>query len=324
MDYHLLGLILSFLFNGTKVLAGYPIWWSLALGQQYSSLGSQPILCGSIPGLVPKQLRFCRNYIEIMPSVAEGVKLGIQECQHQFRGRRWNCTTIDDSLAIFGPVLDKGNPWGQSWHSSTGLCMHRDCPAGNAPGKGHLNPGGPGRRWEANPVSHVLLLTLFCPGQTILDHMHLKCKCHGLSGSCEVKTCWWAQPDFRAIGDYLKDKYDSASEMVVEKHRESRGWVETLRAKYALFKPPTERDLVYYENSPNFCEPNPETGSFGTRDRTCNVTSHGIDGCDLLCCGRGHNTRTEKRKEKCHCIFHWCCYVSCQECTRVYDVHTCK
>lgn len=87
---------------------------SLALGQQYSSLGSQPILCGSIPGLVPKQLRFCRNYIEIMPSVAEGVKLGIQECQHQFRGRRWNCTTIDDSLAIFGPVLDKGKlrSWG--------------------------------------------------------------------------------------------------------------------------------------------------------------------------------------------------------------------
>uniref|UniRef100_A0A8C9PST3 Protein Wnt n=1 Tax=Spermophilus dauricus TaxID=99837 RepID=A0A8C9PST3_SPEDA len=159
---------------------------------------------------------------------------------------------------------------------------------------------------------------------TILDHMHLKCKCHGLSGSCEVKTCWWAQPDFRAIGDFLKDKYDSASEMVVEKHRESRGWVETLRAKYALFKPPTERDLVYYENSPNFCEPNPETGSFGTRDRTCNVTSHGIDGCDLLCCGRGHNTRTEKRKERCHCIFHWCCYVSCQECIRIYDVHTCK
>lgn len=160
--------------------------------------------------------------------------------------------------------------------------------------------------------------------QTILDHMHLRCKCHGLSGSCEVKTCWWAQPDFRMLGDYLKDKYDSASEMVVEKHRESRGWVETLRVKYNFFKHPTERDLVYYEGSPNFCEPNSETGSFGTRDRVCNVSSHGIEGCDLLCCGRGHNTRTEKRKEKCHCIFHWCCYVSCQECVRVYDVHTCK
>ncbi|XP_029783062.1 proto-oncogene Wnt-3 isoform X1 [Suricata suricatta] len=177
---------------------------------------------------------------------------------------------------------------------------------------------------EAGRTGHISSGVWRPVEQTILDHMHLKCKCHGLSGSCEVKTCWWAQPDFRAIGDFLKDKYDSASEMVVEKHRESRGWVETLRAKYALFKPPTERDLVYYENSPNFCEPNPETGSFGTRDRTCNVTSHGIDGCDLLCCGRGHNTRTEKRKEKCHCIFHWCCYVSCQECIRIYDVHTCK
>lgn len=81
---------------------------SLAVGHQYTSLGTQPILCSSIPGLVPKQLRFCRNYVEIMPSMAEGVKIGIQECQHQFRGRRWNCTTISDNLAIFGPVLDKG------------------------------------------------------------------------------------------------------------------------------------------------------------------------------------------------------------------------
>lgn len=93
---------------------------SLALGQQYSSLGSQPILCGSIPGLVPKQLRFCRNYIEIMPSVAEGVKLGIQECQHQFRGRRWNCTTIKDNLAIFGPVLDKGTAFPQQRKTPAG------------------------------------------------------------------------------------------------------------------------------------------------------------------------------------------------------------
>lgn len=80
---------------------------SLAVGPQHSSLGTHPVLCASIPGLVPKQLRFCRNYMEIMPSVAEGVRLGVQECQHQFRGRRWNCTTVD-SLAIFGPVLDRG------------------------------------------------------------------------------------------------------------------------------------------------------------------------------------------------------------------------
>uniref|UniRef100_A0A8C9RJ39 Protein Wnt n=1 Tax=Scleropages formosus TaxID=113540 RepID=A0A8C9RJ39_SCLFO len=356
-----------FLCGLTHVTASYPIWWSLAVGHQYSSLGTQPILCGSIPGLVPKQLRFCRNYVEIMPSVAEGVKLGIQECQHQFRGRRWNCTTVNDNLAIFGPVLDKGecvrivpvvsaatreSAFVHAIASAgVAFAVTRSCAEGSATICGcdtrHKGPPGDGWKWggcsedvefgsmvsrefadarENRPDARSAMNRHNNEaGRTsINDHMHLKCKCHGLSGSCEVKTCWWSQPDFRVIGDYLKDKYDSASEMVVEKHRESRGWVETLRPRYAYFKPPTERDLVYYESSPNFCEPNSDTGSFGTRDRICNLTSHGIDGCDLLCCGRGHNTRTERRKEKCHCIFHWCCYVSCQECVRIYDVHTCK
>ncbi|KAL1279776.1 hypothetical protein QQF64_014376 [Cirrhinus molitorella] len=336
-------------------MASYPIWWSLAVGHQYTSLGTQPILCSSIPGLVPKQLRFCRNYVEIMPSVAEGVKIGIQECQHQFRGRRWNCTTINDNLAIFGPVLDKATRESAFVHAiaSAGVAfaVTRACSEGSVTicGCDTRRKGPPGEGWKWGGCSEdvefgSMVSREFADARenrpdarsamnrhnneagrvSITDHMYLKCKCHGLSGSCEVKTCWWSQPDFRVIGDYMKDKYDSASEMVVEKHRESRGWVETLRPKYTFFKPPTETDLVYYESSPNFCEPNPETGSFGTRDRICNLTSHGIDGCDLLCCGRGHNTRTEKRKEKCHCIFHWCCYVSCQECTRVYDVHTCK
>nr|XP_045254094.1 protein Wnt-3a isoform X1 [Macaca fascicularis] len=338
-----------------QALGSYPIWWSLAVGPQYSSLGSQPILCASIPGLVPKQLRFCRNYVEIMPSVAEGIKIGIQECQHQFRGRRWNCTTVHDSLAIFGPVLDKATRESAFVHAiaSAGVAfaVTRSCAEGTATicGCSSRHQGSPGKGWKWGGCSEDIefggmVSREFADArenrpdarsamnrhnneagrQAIASHMHLKCKCHGLSGSCEVKTCWWSQPDFRAIGDFLKDKYDSASEMVVEKHRESRGWVETLRPRYTYFKVPTERDLVYYEASPNFCEPNPETGSFGTRDRTCNVSSHGIDGCDLLCCGRGHNARAERRREKCRCVFHWCCYVSCQECTRVYDVHTCN
>ncbi|CAD7679765.1 unnamed protein product [Nyctereutes procyonoides] len=330
--------------------AGPPPHWasphprSLAVGPQYSSLGTQPILCASIPGLVPKQLRFCRNYVEIMPSVADGMKISIQECQHQFRGRRWNCTTVNNSLAIFGPVLDKATRESAFVHAiaSAGVAfaVTRSCAEGSAAICEGWKWGGcsediefgsmvsrefaDARENRPDARSAMNRHNNEAGRQAIASHMHLKCKCHGLSGSCEVKTCWWSQPDFRSIGDFLKDKYDSASEMVVEKHRESRGWVETLRPRYSYFKVPTERDLVYYEASPNFCEPNPETGSFGTRDRTCNVSSHGIDGCDLLCCGRGHNARTEQRREKCHCVFHWCCYVSCQECARVYDVHTCK
>uniref|UniRef100_A0A8B9YFZ4 Protein Wnt n=1 Tax=Bos mutus grunniens TaxID=30521 RepID=A0A8B9YFZ4_BOSMU len=291
---------------------------------------------------------------EIMPSVA-GREAGHPGVPAPVSGPPLELHHHRRQPGHLGPVLDKATRESAFVHAiaSAGVAfaVTRSCAEGTSTicGCDSHHKGPPGEGWKWGGCSEdadfgVLVSREFADARenrpdarsamnkhnneagrtTILDHMHLKCKCHGLSGSCEVKTCWWAQPDFRAIGDFLKDKYDSASEMVVEKHRESRGWVETLRAKYALFKPPTERDLVYYENSPNFCEPNPETGSFGTRDRTCNVTSHGIDGCDLLCCGRGHNTRTEKRKEKCHCIFHWCCYVSCQECIRIYDVHTCK
>ncbi|XP_061413103.1 proto-oncogene Wnt-3-like [Lethenteron reissneri] len=335
--------------------AAYPLWWSLGVGPQWASLGSQPVLCASIPGLVPKQLRFCRNYQELMPSVAEGVRLGIQECQHQFRGRRWNCTTMTEGPAIFGPVLERATREASFVHAvssaGVGFAVTRACADGTSTicGCDNKHRGEPSGGWKWGGCSEdadfgVMVSREFADARenrpdarsamnrhnneagrvSILDFMQRKCKCHGLSGSCEVKTCWWAQPSFRTVGDHLKDKYDSASEMLVERHRESRGWVETLRPKYPLFKPPAERDLVYYETSPNFCEPSVETGSLGTHGRPCNLTSHGIDGCDLLCCSRGYNTHTERRREKCKCVFHWCCYVSCQECARVYDIHTCK
>ena len=28
--------------------------------------------------------------------------------------------------------------------------------------------------------------------------------------------------------------------------------------------------------------------------------------------------------ENCHCKFHWCCEIICQNCTRELDIHTCK
>lgn len=40
--------------------------------------------------------------------------------------------------------------------------------------------------------------------------MQRKCKCHGLSGSCELKTCWKIFPDLHFIGKILKNKFESA------------------------------------------------------------------------------------------------------------------
>ena len=46
--------------------------------------------------------------------------------------------------------------------------------------------------------------------QAVSQHMQLKCRCHGISGSCELKTCWRTIPSFDVIGNYLKAKYSTA------------------------------------------------------------------------------------------------------------------
>jgi wingless-type MMTV integration site family protein 2 len=66
------------------------------------------------------------------------------------------------------------------------------------------------------------------------------------------------------------------------------------------------------------------SGSLGTSGRECEKDSLGPDGCDIMCCGRGYDTQTVKRVQKCECKFHWCCYVKCKQCEEWKDVHTCK
>lgn len=51
--------------------------------------------------------------------------------------------------------------------------------------------------------------------QHVRSQMRQECKCHGMSGSCTVKTCWMRLPPFRAVGDSLKDRYDGASRIMV-------------------------------------------------------------------------------------------------------------
>lgn len=89
-------------------------------------------------------------------------------------------------------------------------------------------------------------------------------------------------------------------------------------------KKPGRRDLVYFESSSSYCEKDASTDFPGTYGRECNATSIGIDGCDLLCCGRGYVSKMYTVRERCSCIFQWCCVVKCEICTRMRVLHTCK
>ena len=114
--------------------------------------------------------------------------------------------------------------------------------------------------------------------------MRTVCKCHGMSGSCTVKTCWRMLPLFSEVGLKLKEKFDGASKVIAT--NDGKGFIP----EGASIKVPGKEDLVYSEESPDFCEANKATGSLGTKGRECNATSKGVDGCELLCCGRGYQT----------------------------------
>ena len=156
--------------------------------------------------------------------------------------------------------------------------------------------------------------------------MSQDCKCHGVSGSCAVKTCWTTLPPFRKIGEALRKRYRRSKFVIpyVDKGRYWRPVALVLKKSKQRHRKPRRSHLIYVEKSPNYCDYDVTTGSLGTVGRYCNRTSNGPDGCDLMCCGRGYNTHQYTKVWQCKCKFHWCCYVECQRCSERTEQYTCK
>ncbi|XP_046571495.1 protein Wnt-4-like [Haliotis rubra] len=313
--------------------------------------------CDSLAGLVKRQKKLCKRNVELMESVKVGAKRAIEECQFQFENRRWNCSTTDSKRLFGNVILKQGTREAAFVHaiSSAGVAhaVTRACSSGQlqkcgcdrtvrgwspegfewsgcshniaygtAFSKAFVDAREKGKkRKQKNPARALMNLHNNEAGRrAIEDFMKVECKCHGVSGSCETKTCWKAMPSFREVGRILKEKFDGATE-VRHMVTGTRGDLVPLNDQ---FKPHTEADLVYMAGSPDFCEPDKRTGSLGTHGRICNKTSKAIDGCELMCCGRGYTTIKKTIVERCMCKFHWCCYVKCKKCERDVDVHICN
>ncbi|XP_009988709.1 PREDICTED: protein Wnt-4a-like, partial [Tauraco erythrolophus] len=82
-------------------------WLYLAKQPSLRAVLQDPSGCKGLTGLVEEQVRVCRRQVEAMDAVKRGAELAVEECQHQFHSRRWNCSTLQ-GLQVFGKVAIQG------------------------------------------------------------------------------------------------------------------------------------------------------------------------------------------------------------------------
>ncbi|XP_012289093.1 protein Wnt-10a [Orussus abietinus] len=336
------------------------------------------VVCNGIPGLTKEQRELCHRSPDVTVAALKGLQMAISECQHQFTWHRWNCSSLTPSSRNqqSSVLLQRGyretafayaiSAAGVAHSVARACSMGRLLSCGCDPSsyKGRTPAKARGTQWKWGGCSHNLEYGMefskeFLDSRekagdiqstvnlhnnqagrlAVASNMQVRCKCHGMSGSCELKTCWKVTPDFRIVGKTLKDRFKNAV-LVAQSNLGSVTPLTRVRGsrrrrpdrqrqrKHRGGRRRRPRDLAkqlfYYQKSPNFCERDPAADIPGTAGRRCNRTSGGGDGCAALCCGRGYNVVRQRRTERCRCKFHWCCFVQCQNCTVEEWITVCK
>ncbi|XP_075986295.1 protein Wnt-7b-like isoform X2 [Anticarsia gemmatalis] len=318
------------------------------------SLGAA-LVCARAAGLTERQRAMCRQSPAAIAAIGDGLRMAYAECRVQLAGRRWNCSGVGDSHH-FGHVMPLASREAAFTyaitsagvtHALSAACARGDlpacqCTANRRRGSSTADQfewGGCGSgAWGARTARRFLdarelerdaraLMNLHnnrVGRKVVKELVRRECKCHGVSGSCAVRTCWRALPQFRAAAAALRDKYERSKHVALAPA--ARRLVVARRHKHApaLQRAPRKADLVHLEPSPSYCEPDPAAGSLGTHQRHCNRTSRGEDGCESLCCGRGYSTVRRVVETKCRCRFHWCCRVTCDTCVARTELNICN
>ncbi|XP_015373991.1 PREDICTED: protein wingless-like [Diuraphis noxia] len=90
-------------------------WWGIAKAGEPNNLapmtpGLMLMDSSSLTLLRNKQRRMIREHPGVLQAISRGVNMALQECQHQFRNRRWNCSTKNflTGKNLFGKIVDRG------------------------------------------------------------------------------------------------------------------------------------------------------------------------------------------------------------------------
>ncbi|XP_021497121.1 protein Wnt-8a isoform X1 [Meriones unguiculatus] len=303
-----------------------------------------------------------KAYLTYTTSVALGAQIGIEECKFQFAWERWNCpehafqfsthnrlSGATRETSFLHAIRSAGVVYAITKNCSMGDFENCGCDEsknGKTGGHGWIW-GGCSDNVEFGEKISKLFVDSLEKGKDAraLVNLHnnragrlavraaLKrtCKCHGISGSCSIQTCWLQLADFRQLGDHLKAKYDRALKIELEKRQlRAANRAEGRRAPAEAFLPSAEAELIFLEGSPDYCARNASLGVPGTEGRECLPQARGASrwgqrSCGRLCteCGLQVQEETAEAVGSCHCSFRWCCTVRCGQCRRVVSRFYC-
>ncbi|KAL5006171.1 hypothetical protein ScPMuIL_017329 [Solemya velum] len=208
-------------------------------------------VCKTHPALTPHQYELCNKHPDVTSAAIQGIQIAVHECQFQLRTQRWNCSTLEkrNKNPHSSPLLQKGyRETAFAYAVSAAGVTHqvaKACSLGKLKSCGcdMSKHGKVQQKWEWGGCSHnvqygeqfahkfldakekakdihakINLHNNRAGRLAVIRNVQRKCKCHGMSGSCELKTCWKATPEFRDVGDILKRKYEKASKIMVSNH----------------------------------------------------------------------------------------------------------
>lgn len=314
--------------------------------------------CSRIHGFSGYQYKICRRSLPVMKYVSEAVEMTKLECQSQFKNRRWNCSTISRAPSFYNDLKRGTKESAFSYalssaavaYSVTQACSIgrlEVCGCGRTPKMKLKNKnwlwGGCSdniaygvrfskkftdavekkrmRAQEPSATSRALmnLHNNEAGREAVRDKMSVVCRCHGVSGSCETRTCFRRLSEFKDVAALLKEKYDNIINVVSKNMGHKKQMLRPRRKKRY-----TPKDLIALAASPNYCKKSVSRGTLGTVGRKCNPATTGKGSCAYLCCGRGHTTVEQVIEERCECVYVWCCYVKCKKCRKTIKVSTCN
>ncbi|XP_064631758.1 protein Wnt-8b-like isoform X2 [Lineus longissimus] len=297
-------------------------------------------------------------YMVFSESVAAGAQTGVKECKDQFKWDRWNCPENTFSLFTHN-ALPRANKETSFVHAITSagvmFTLTRNCSLGDfdkcscddskkgQPGGARWNWGGCSDNVRfGEKISKQFVDTLETGKdaratmnlhnndvgrRAVRKTLKMSCKCHGISGACTIKTCWQQLSEFRAVGSYLKKKYQRAKMVDFQDGKLNIARNSERRMRIS------KTDLLYLESSPDYCRVNVTAGTYGTLGRECVRPLKKGDkldrwerrSCKFLCktCGLRVKKKVIEDHVSCNCKFHWCCAVKCESCKETITKFAC-